>query len=107
MASEDLETYGRVAQLVRASSLYLESPWFESMHAHRNTYMDISPGAYKHFKGNEYQVIGIAKHSETQEKLVVYRALYDDHELWVRPLAMFIETVKIDGKQVPRFTKIE
>lgn len=60
-------------------------------------------GKYKHYKGNDYQVIDIATHSETLEKLVVYQKLYDDHSLWVRPLAMFIETVEINGETVPRF----
>lgn len=66
----------------------------------------IQIGRYKHFKGKGYEVIGSAKHSETLEELVVYRALYGDHELWVRPVAMFLETVEVDGKQVPRFTYI-
>lgn len=60
-------------------------------------------GKYKHYKGNDYQVIGIATHSETLEQEVVYQKLYDDHSLWVRPLAMFIETVEINGETVPRF----
>lgn len=60
-------------------------------------------GKYKHYKGNEYEVLGIAKHSETQEELVVYRALYDDHGLWVRPKKMFMEEVEIDGRIMPRF----
>ncbi len=60
-------------------------------------------GKYRHYKGNNYKVIGIAKHSETLEDLVVYQKLYDDHGLWVRPLAMFIENVEIDGKIMPRF----
>lgn len=63
----------------------------------------IHPGRYRHFKGNEYEVIGVARHSETQELLVVYRPLYGDGGLWVRPLAMFTETVTHEGKQVPRF----
>jgi len=63
-------------------------------------------GKYKHYKGNEYEVIGIAKHSETLEELVVYRALYGNYDLWVRPLKMFIETVEIDGKRIPRFNYI-
>jgi cyclomaltodextrinase / maltogenic alpha-amylase / neopullulanase len=63
-------------------------------------------GKYRHYKGNEYQVIGIAKHSETLEDLVVYKKLYDDHGLWVRPLKMFIEKVDVDGKKVPRFEYI-
>jgi hypothetical protein len=61
-------------------------------------------GCYRHYKGNDYQVIGIARHSETEEELVVYRKLYDDGSLWVRPLAMFMEDVVVDGRTVPRFT---
>lgn len=62
-------------------------------------------GKYQHYKGNYYRVIGIAKHSETQEELVVYEAQYDNpvSKLWVRPKKMFLEKVKIDGKLVPRF----
>lgn len=63
----------------------------------------IRPGRYRHYKGNEYQVIGTAKHSETEEEMVVYRTLYSDHSLWVRPLAMFVENVPVDGRLVPRF----
>jgi hypothetical protein len=60
-------------------------------------------GRYRHYKGNDYQVIGIARHSETEEELVVYRKLYGDGSLWVRPLAMFAEAVTVDGLAVPRF----
>ncbi|MEK7451846.1 MAG: DUF1653 domain-containing protein [Patescibacteria group bacterium] len=66
----------------------------------------IQPGRYKHYKGNEYEVIGEARHSETLESLVVYRALYGEFELWVRPCAMFLEDVTIDGITQPRFKKI-
>ena len=66
----------------------------------------IRPGRYRHFKGNEYEVIGVATHSETHERLVVYRPLYGDGGLWVRPLAMFTETVTHDGQVVPRFAPI-
>ena len=62
------------------------------------------PGRYRHFKGGEYEVIGVARHSETDERLVVYRPLYNDTGLWVRPVVMFLETVTADGKTVPRFT---
>ncbi len=64
---------------------------------------EVKPGRYKHYKGNEYEVIGIAKHSETLEEMVVYKALYGEHSLWVRPKAMFSEMVEVDGKKVPRF----
>ena len=61
-------------------------------------------GKYRHFKGNEYEVIAIAKNSETMEDTVVYRALYGEREFWVRPLSMWAETVERDGKRQPRFT---
>lgn len=60
-------------------------------------------GRYRHYKGKEYIVIGVAKHSETEEELVVYRQDYGEKGLWVRPLTMFLETVKIAGREVPRF----
>ena len=65
----------------------------------------VRPGRYRHYKGNDYQVIGIARHSETEEELVVYRCLYGDHSLWVRPLAMFLEEVEVDGHRVSRFAR--
>ena len=65
-----------------------------------------TPGRYRHFKGNEYEVIGLATHSESGEALVVYRPLYGAGDLWVRPLAMFTETVEHEGATVPRFAKI-
>lgn len=64
----------------------------------------IRPGRYRHYKGNEYTVLGVARHSETLEELVVYRQEYGEHGLWVRPAAMFGETVTVDGRAVPRFT---
>ena len=69
--------------------------------------MDILPGKYRHFKGNEYQVLYLARHSETMEEMVVYRALYGEQGIWVRPARMWDETVERDGKTCPRFTKIE
>ena len=68
--------------------------------------VEIKPGRYRHFKGNEYEVIGLARHSETQEEMVVYRALYGDFGLWVRPARMWNETVERDGKTFHRFTYI-
>ena len=65
--------------------------------------MEIKPGKYRHFKGNFYEVIGIARHSETMEEVVVYRALYGEQGLWVRPAAMWEETVDRDGYHGPRF----
>lgn len=66
----------------------------------------IKPGRYRHFKGKEYEVLGVARHSETEEELVVYRALYGDFGLWVRPVSMWNETIERDGKTFRRFTYI-
>lgn len=63
----------------------------------------IKYGVYRHYKGKNYLVTGVAHHSETREAVVVYRCLYDDYSLWVRPLSMFCESVTIDGKTQPRF----
>jgi hypothetical protein len=63
----------------------------------------IKTGRYRQYKGKEYEVIGVARHSETLEQLVVYRPLYGDHSLWVRPRAMFFESLQIEGRNVPRF----
>lgn len=67
---------------------------------------DIKLGKYRHYKGKEYEVLGVAKHSETEEELVVYKALYKDGGLWVRPLGMFLEEVEVNGKKVLRFEYI-
>jgi len=67
----------------------------------------VRQGRYRHYKGNDYIVLGIARHSETEEQLVVYRQDYGDHELWVRPKQMFLETVEIDGEQVARFQFVQ
>lgn len=68
--------------------------------------MEIKPGKYRHFKGNLYEVIGVARHSETQEEMVVYRALYGEYGLWVRPADMWTETVDRNGYHGPRFQYI-
>jgi hypothetical protein len=73
---------------------------------------NISPGTYRHFKGKRYKVVGIARHSETLEALVIYRALYASKEfgkdtLWARPKENFLEKVVVDGKKVPRFRMIQ
>ncbi len=67
---------------------------------------EIKPGRYRHFKGNEYEVLGMATHSETFEPMVIYRALYGTHNLWVRPAAMWNEMVTRDGVTRRRFTYI-
>lgn len=66
----------------------------------------IKLGKYKHYKGKEYEVVGVAKHSETLEELVIYRALYGGRDLWARPLKMFLEKVEVDGRKVLRFEYI-
>ncbi len=63
-------------------------------------------GRYRHYKGNEYTVIGIARHSETLEEMVIYRAEYGDGGLWARPLSMFTESVTVNGRTVPRFAPV-
>lgn len=63
----------------------------------------VATGRYRHYKGREYTVLGVARHSETGEELVVYRPEYGERGLWVRPVAMFLETVEIEGQQLPRF----
>ncbi|MBI2669209.1 DUF1653 domain-containing protein [Candidatus Woesearchaeota archaeon] len=73
---------------------------------------ELTLGKYRHYKGHFYEVVGVARHSETREELVVYRALHDSTEFgkkasWVRPKAMFLERVVVDGKEVPRFTYVE
>ena len=67
----------------------------------------VSPGIYRHYKGQQYEVLGVSRHSETEEEFVVYRALYGDRGLWIRPLAMFTESVEKEGISVPRFSRID
>jgi hypothetical protein len=67
----------------------------------------LRPGRYRHFKGGEYEVLGVARHSEGLEDMVVYRPLYNDTGLWVRPLSMFLETVEYNGRIQPRFALLE
>ena len=64
------------------------------------------PGLYRHYKGNEYRVLMLARHSETREVLAVYQALYGERGIWVRPAAMFVETVAVNGRSVPRFARV-
>ncbi|HHT16538.1 MAG TPA: DUF1653 domain-containing protein [Papillibacter sp.] len=68
---------------------------------------ELKRGIYKHYKGNLYEALMIARHSETEEEMVVYRALYGDQSLWVRPYSMWVETVTVEGVPVPRFKYIE
>lgn len=70
------------------------------------TSQQLKPGRYRHFKGNEYEVHGVARHSETEEQLVVYTPLYGEGGLWVRPLEMFTEEVERDGVVQPRFAYV-
>ena len=77
------------------------------MSSERRGNVEILPGKYRHYKGNEYEVICMARHSETEEKMVVYRALYGERGVWVRPASMWNETVEKDGKTYKRFTRIE
>jgi len=67
---------------------------------------EITLGHYRHYKGGEYEVVGVARHSETLEAMVLYRPLYNDTGLWVRPYPMFVETVEVDGRIPPRFARI-
>lgn len=67
----------------------------------------IKLGKYQHYKGKLYEVIGLARHSETLEELVVYKALYGENDLWVRPKKMFLEMVEVESKEVPRFKYLE
>ena len=69
--------------------------------------MDVPPGRYRHYKGKYYQVLGTARHSESGELLVVYRPLYGEGALWVRPLPMFCESVEVEGRAVPRFLRCD
>lgn len=69
--------------------------------------MMVSPGTYRHYKGQHYEVLGVARHSETEDEFVVYQALYGERGLWIRPLAMFMEIVDKDGVSVPRFSRID
>ena len=84
-----------------------KSEWIQKIQKQEGEKMqEIKPGRYRHFKGNEYEVIGVGKHSETLEEYVIYRALYGEGGLWVRPAAMWNETVERDGKTYKRFTYI-
>jgi hypothetical protein len=67
----------------------------------------LEPGVYEHYKGNRYEVLMVARHSETEEEFVVYRQLYGDGGAWVRPLAMFLESVEVGGRVVPRFRRMD
>jgi len=69
--------------------------------------IETPPGRYRHYKGGEYEVLGTVRHSETLEPMTLYRALYGQHGLWVRPAAMFGESLEIDGLRRPRFVKLE
>ncbi len=67
----------------------------------------VEDALYEHYKGLRYKVLSVARHSETLEELVVYRALYGEHDVWVRPLSMFLENITINGRSQPRFKLVE
>ena len=69
--------------------------------------MWVRPGVYRHYKGGLYRVLFLARHSETEEVLVVYQALYGERGYWVRPLGLFLEKVRVEGREVPRFAFLE
>ncbi|WP_308492227.1 DUF1653 domain-containing protein [Microbacterium terrisoli] len=71
-----------------------------------STVQGVEPGIYEHFKGNRYEVVGVARHSETEEWFVYYRQLYGDYAFWVRPLDLFTEHVERDGYSGPRFRRV-
>lgn len=103
---------------VEAANAFVPPDWFGEEVTHENEYTNaaisrkrlelppIVPGRYRHFKGNEYEVLSVASHSETLEPMVVYRALYGEGGVWVRPAAMWSELVEHEGKLVPRFSPI-
>ncbi|MCH8493528.1 MAG: DUF1653 domain-containing protein [Idiomarina sp.] len=70
----------------------------------KKTKPELRPGIYRHYKGNDYQVIDVVCHSESEEWLVLYRPCYGDRNLWVRPYAMFMETIVVEGEPIPRFS---
>jgi hypothetical protein len=67
----------------------------------------IKPGRYRHYKGKDYEVLGVARHSETEEEYVVYRQLYGAGDLWIRPMGMFLESVSVEGAALPRFRRLQ
>ncbi len=67
----------------------------------------IKPGRYRHYKGKDYEVFGVARHSESEEEYVVYRQLYREGGLWIRPMSMFLESVSVEGTIVPRFRRLD
>jgi len=75
----------------------------EHSHTSPDTTSTLLPGIYRHYKGRDYEVFGLVRHSETEEWLVHYRTLYGDYSHWVRPYRMFIEQIEVDGEPVPRF----
>lgn len=86
----------------------LESKWRALQHRQEEVKREVKPGVrYKHFKGKEYEVLYVGKHSETMEEMVVYRQLYGECGIWVRPVEMFLEKVQVEGKWVNRFEEME
>jgi hypothetical protein len=103
--SDELDVELDVAELAEALIEWTNGT-IGSLYAAGGDALEIKLGIYRHYKGHDYQVIGCATHTESGEEFVVYRALYGVHQLWVRPKAMFVSNVTVEGRQVPRFRYI-
>ncbi len=109
-SSYGLHEFGREEESIKIGNYQIfesDIKTIEILPTYEEAVKSIPPGRYRHFKGNEYEVIGIARHSETTESMVVYRALYGDGGIWVRPAYMWNETVERNGKTFKRFERID